>query len=245
MYSIFFHITGLSLIEIFFYFYYIGPMETIIFKNAISDAFKNSLQNELNDDANGPIYIVTPFNSSQLILIENEEEAKYSNEFEQIVNDAEEKRKKNNTKLFYVALFSWSMILTISMVYFMIEMSIRYYFYKKKNKLHNISSNNSLEMITIPLDNETMSCINDNNKEEQIEEKFIKWDVIKKNIKYNTVHYSILVLLIVVFEYWFFNNIILKYDIVSMEELEYMLYKKTTPIIYNYINNHVEYSDNS
>lgn len=245
MYSIFFHITGLSLIEIFFYFYYIGPMETIIFKNAISDAFKNSLKNELNDDTNNPIYIVTSFNSSQLILIENEEEMKYSDEFEQIVNDAEQKRKQNNTKLFYVALFSWSMILTISMVYFMIEMSIRYYFYKKKNKLHNISSNNSLEMITIPLDNETMSCINDNSKEEPIEEKFIKWDVIKKNIKYNTVHYSILVLLIVVFEYWFFNNIILKYDIVSMEELEYMLYKKTTPIIYNYINNHVEFSDNS
>ena len=245
MYSIFFHITGLSLIEILFYFYYIGPMETIIFKNAISDAFKNSLNNELSDDTNNPIYIVSPFNSSQLILIENKEESKYSNEFQQIVSDAERKRKENNTKLFYVALFSWSIIFTISIVYFIIEMLIRYYFYKNKNNLRNISSINSLEMITIPLDIEKTSCNNDNNKEEPKEYKFIKWDKIIKNIKYNIVHYSILLLLIVLFEYWFFNKIILKYDIVSMKELEYMLYKKTAPIINNYINNHVKYSDDN
>ena len=245
MYSIFFHITGLSLIEIFFYFYYIGPMETIIFKNAISEAFKNILKNELNDDTNDPIYIVSPFNSSQLILIENGEEMKYSDEFEEIVNDAEKRRQQNNIKLFYVALFSWSMILTISMVYFITEMSIRYYFHNKKNILRHISSSNSIEMINMPLDNGTLSSTNDNGNKPVIDKKFIKWDIIKKNMKYTTVHYSILVLLIVIFEYWFFNNIILKYDIVSMEELEYMLYKKTTPIIYNYVNKHIIYSDNS
>ena len=244
MYSIFFHITGLSLIEIFFYFYYIGPMETIIFKNAISDAFKNSLQKELNDDVNEPIYIIMPFNSSQLILIENEEESKYSTEFEDMVNEAEQQRQQNNNELFHVALFSWSIIFTITMVFFTTEMLIKYYFHKRKNTLHNVSSTNSIEMINMSLDSGALSCTNDDSiQESPPEKKFIQWDVINKNIKHTIIHYSILVILIILFEYWFFNNIILKYDIVSMEELEYMLYKKLTPIIYSYVNRHIEYSD--
>ena len=35
MYSILFHVSGIAIVEICFYFYYIGPMETVIFENKV------------------------------------------------------------------------------------------------------------------------------------------------------------------------------------------------------------------
>ena len=42
MYVIFFHVSGLALLEILFYFLYIGPMETKVFKNTIKKSIHES-----------------------------------------------------------------------------------------------------------------------------------------------------------------------------------------------------------
>lgn len=263
MYTIFFHLSGLALIETLFYFLYIGPMETEIFENAISDAFASS-KNDASQIEN--IYILNPFNNSNYITIGENTASNYSAAFKENVDNAESNRIKRNNKLFNKALYSWSIIMSVSLVIFLIEMSIKYYLFKK-NKILNteitLNENNSpksvdsisdmsIEMISmsrdqIPLDAKfrgnsfdstnieinNMEINNDNNVDEinKNEEKFFNFKNIRKNILKTTFHYSTLIVLIVSFEYWFFNNIILKYDIVSMEELEYVLYENFYPIL--------------
>lgn len=263
MYTIFFHLSGLALIETLFYFLYIGPMETKIFENAISDAFASS-KNDASQIEN--IYILNPFNNSNYITIGENTASNYSAAFKENVDNAESNRIKRNNKLFNKALYSWSIIMSVSLVIFLIEMSIKYYLFKK-NKILNteitLNENNSpksvdsisdmsIEMISmsrdqIPLDAKfrgnsfdstnieinNMEINNDNNVDEinKNEEKFFNFKNIRKNILKTTFHYSTLIVLIVSFEYWFFNNIILKYDIVSMEELEYVLYENFYPIL--------------
>ena len=73
------------------------------------------------------------------------------------------------------------------------------------------------------------------NTNDDIIKPFFIWKDIKENIKYGIFHYISLIGLIFAFEYWFFNNIILKYDILSYEELQYLLYSILNPLINNYI----------
>lgn len=263
MYTIFFHLSGLALIETLFYFLYIGPMETNIFENAISDAFISS-----KDDASKieNIYIINPFNNSNYITIGENTASNYSAAFKENVDKAEANRIKQNKQLFNKALYAWSIIMTISLIIFIIEMSIKYYLFKK-NKILNTEidlnentspksvdsiSDMSIEMVSmsrekIPLDirfrgnsfDSTTIEINNiddiNIKEiDEIntnEDVFLNFKNIRQNIFKTTLHYSTLIVLIVSFEYWFFNNIILKYNIVSMEELEYVLYENFYPIL--------------
>lgn len=259
MYTIFFHLSGLALIETLFYFLYIGPMETKIFENAISDAFASS-KNDASQIEN--IYILNPFNNSNYITIGENTVSNYSTAFKENVDKAESNRIERNNKLFNKALYSWSIIMSVSLVIFLIEMSIKYYLFKK-NKILNteitLNENNSpksvdsisdmsIEMVSIskdqiPLDikfrgnsfdSTNIEVKNDNNNVNEIntnEDKFLNFKNIRKNMLKTTLHYSTLIILIVSFEYWFFNNIILEYDIVSMEELEYVLYENFYPIL--------------
>jgi hypothetical protein len=263
MYTIFFHLSGLALIETLFYFLYIGPMETKIFENAISDAFASS-KNDASQIEN--IYILNPFNNSNYITIGENTASNYSTAFKENVDKAESNRIERNNKLFNKALYSWSIIMSVSLVIFLIEMSIKYYLFKK-NKILNtqisLNKNNSpksvdsisdmsIEMVSmsrdqIPLDikfrgnsfDSNTIEVNNNNNDNIIEidetntneNDFFNFNNIRKTILKTTLHYSTLILLIVSFEYWFFNNIILEYDIVSMEELEYVLYENFYPVL--------------
>ena len=45
MYQIFFHIASITILEIGFFFYYIGPMETTIFLSYIDKIIRDPLKN--------------------------------------------------------------------------------------------------------------------------------------------------------------------------------------------------------
>ena len=87
MYSIFFHLLWLSLLEIIFYFEYIGPLETKSYKNVIKKFFQNYNSDYYNYD-NLLIYL----NISNL---DNNQNDIYNN---YII--ARNKRKDSNYKLF-------------------------------------------------------------------------------------------------------------------------------------------------
>ena len=50
MYEILFHILGLALLEIIFYFYYVGPMETQVFENSINNALRSIIEKPSYED---------------------------------------------------------------------------------------------------------------------------------------------------------------------------------------------------
>lgn len=256
MYEIFLHLTGLSLVETLFYFYYIGPMETTIFENSVQTALTNSKYEQLTDDANHPIYILNPFNSSDLILIEQKEEEIYSEEFQDLVNSAEAERIHSNIVLFHKALKYWSIICCVSILICVIEMYIKYIIFLKKQKYDSISiDTNNIELKNMNIIAEQKSCetinelltstqdasyVNDNMKDD----KFIDLIKLRKTLLHNTIHYSCLVLLILLFEYWFFNTIILKYNVFSIEKLEYLIYQNLRSIVGGYIDRHFKLTNN-
>ena len=52
MYEILFHILGLAFLEIIFYFEYVGPMETKVFKKSLDDAVKSLIKSINTEDEN-------------------------------------------------------------------------------------------------------------------------------------------------------------------------------------------------
>ena len=117
MYSLFFHLSGLALIEIIFYFMYVGPMETQVFKRAIEHAGQ---RNYVDDDNNivPPVKIINPFNISQTFEFGNNLNSKYSNHLQDKAKNGEEERKKYNDILYNQALRYWSYLMMFSIAIF-------------------------------------------------------------------------------------------------------------------------------
>lgn len=255
MYTIFFHVSGLAIIEILFYFMYIGPMETKIFNNAIGRVVHTSNHN-LN--VNIPIHIVDPFNSSNTITIDtinNEMDDHYLKTLKEDANNAKSNRDEKNQHLFRSALTYWSFLATFSFISFVIEMSIKYYMFKRKKALGKSKSLNDMEIEMMdrsrleeePLrirgrlgsqdnDDSRIESSSSNNEKVYLEEEFINWHELRKTIIYTSLYYTVLTAFILGFEYLFFTYIILKYDIISIEEMKYALYR----LVQSYINQYIE-----
>ena len=233
MYNIFLHVSGISLIEILFYFYYVGPMETSLFKGSFEKIINMNTNNEHN-----PIYIINPLNTSLILLLENNEQ-NYTNIYKIESDKAEKNRILKNEKLFHHAILAWVYILLITFTVIGTEISYKYYNYKKSNLARIDSSNDmSIELTQINRINSTEVVHEERHAINTIDENiktFFVWKDVKKNMKYGTIHYISLISLIFAFEYWFFNYIILKYDILSNEELQYLLYTILNPLLNNYI----------
>ena len=47
MYAVFFHVSAIALLEIIFYFYYVGPMETRVFTKSLSNVIDENTKNNI------------------------------------------------------------------------------------------------------------------------------------------------------------------------------------------------------
>lgn len=202
MYVIFFHVSGLALLEILFYFLYIGPMETKVFKNTIKHSIKDSI-NYLNHDIS--LFNTTTINN----LIQ----------FRDVAKAEENKRTDNNIKLFHSSLQYWSIIISFSIFFCIIENG---FYYLKKEKPTEIR----FEMTNIQLHNHYDETESRNSIiSESINESIInrlRNKEYRKKIYISIFNNILLACLILSFEYWFFNYIILKYKIISTPEIHYL-----------------------
>ena len=111
----------------------------------------------------------------------------------------------------------------------------------------NNDVNNDINIMSIQLTPRNIKdssevVINDDSRTNK-QQKYIDYKYLRNKILKSTCHYISLLVMIVSFEYWFFNEIILKYNILSSQELEYLLYKNLNPLIYAYINNNIVYEN--
>ena len=202
MYVIFFHISGLALIEILFYFFYIGNMETQMFINNI-----NHLLHKEKKTIDYNMYNVT-FPEYNTTFI------KY---YEIRAQNGEDERNKRNFQLFTDAMLGFVVILSITCVITFFEI-----FFKKKN-VRRISSMDSVRNICIEMAEYSPTSTNTpttSNFEETTEQTQTNKIII---FIFHTILYSGL---LVSFEYWLFNNIIMKYKVISNEEIEYLFAKQ-------------------
>lgn len=211
MYSILFHVSGIAIVEICFYFYYIGPMETVIFENKVKKMINEPFNTIplLPSDYN---YLERYFsvNNQTDILIEDR-------------NEAVKKRKKQNNNLFVEIILYWTLLCTIDCLSF-----LAHYIYKRYGNTRftdtSVHSEQGIELENIPLyristqSNESLEitiCTEERKK------------VSKKVLYYFFFGCSILG-----FQYFFFQNIVLKYDPLSTEEVKYILYTNVEHELY-------------
>ena len=219
MYIVFFHLSGIALLEILFYFLYVGNMETDLFSDTINKMLKSEHKNIEN------YRIKNPVNESQYIDIINglnQNSSQIINYYHSKSKESENKRKDHNDKLFHKAIIVWIFIFGVSILVFLLEIYYNKYYKNKMEKTESVS-NIALEMVQTSIS--TYESPRARNNDEIID---TNQNEIKIKIIYSLIHSILLAGLILGFEFWFFNQIIMNYQVMSKEELEYLFIENYT-----------------
>ena len=223
MYSILFHLLWLSLLEIIFYFEYIGPLESRTYKNTI-----RRLVNNKNDNTH---YLVNPYNVSNIINI---------NDIEFNINQAKKDRQEYNNNLYKESINYWLILLSIVLTFYSIIILYNYRNFLKRKE--DISRLNNLDIEFTTVRNRSLTADTEDLSDSSelylnTDEKFINISKIKKILLEKSIFYIFLGILILCFEYLFFNYIIIKYKVLSDEEILSEIYKIINPLLDNIFNN--------
>ena len=226
MYYILFHIGGIAILEMCFFFYYIGPMETIIFQNKIKN-----LVSEPFDNMDDSIRMST-LDESQIMYIQYffiEENNLNQTAFE-ILKDERDKgiheREEKNYTLFMKVLVYWSIFIGMSIFIALIQyMCFKEYDQNSDNYNKSVTNamitNGEIEMEELPLYRR--------GSEDSDLETTIYCTEKKKKVCYKFLYYFIFAGCILGFQYLFFQYVVLKYDPYSMEEVKYIIYQYLQP----------------
>lgn len=224
MYIIFTHVAGIALIEILFYFYYIGPVETEMLKTSM----KNIVSNQ---EKNYAIKFEIPEKDDDL-----DKELKY------ISNEGKKNRELNNNDLHDKALIYWSLFVTLTIVITIIELFIKYR-RKKRKKIIRLKSSEEIELMEVRsrldsttsedglINNQNLNILHPNNNDIEELSDFRENNLIlierKKtfiSVCKNVMYYIFFVLFLLAFEFIFFQYIVLNYEPLSDYELQYIIY---------------------
>lgn len=215
MYSILFHLLWLSLLEIIFYFEYVGPLETYTYKNTIK---------RLIEDKEEENIIINNYNKTNLINLDI---------LNLDIENSKEEREEYNYKLYMKSIHYWLILFGIVIGISSITLFIKYRLYLNRKREMDIS-NREIEFVTIrnrslTQDNDELSDNNDLclNREET----FFNYHKIKKTIIKKSIFYIGLGILILGFEYLFFNYIVMKYKVLSDDEILYLIYELLNPML--------------
>lgn len=233
MYAALFHVTGIAILEICFYFYYIGPMETVIFEDKVKKLANEPFK--LTDNSHTPI--PTPsseYNYLHYLFADGRNDSNQT--IEEYLKDerdkAIDKREEKNKKLFDETLQVWFILLIGSFVIFLIEWKIKSILkVRKQNGVISIetesednldeSLESGLELQNIPIYRK--SSFDQDNLETNNCKEF------RKKAFFKLAHYTFFACCILGFQYFFFQNVVLNYDPLSMQEVKYMIYTSLQP----------------
>tara|TARA_B100000424_G_scaffold270077_1_gene268508 strand:+ start:1051 stop:1743 length:693 start_codon:yes stop_codon:yes gene_type:complete len=224
MYKIFLHVSCITVLEICFFFYYIGPLETDIFYSYIKRIINGPL--DRLDDSLSMIGIDRK-QFIQLIYSQDQDD-----DIEQRLKDesafGKEQRENDNLTLFKTTMEYWSIIIAFTIFLFLSQLTFYYCVMRRKSKnilpINDIESDNNSdilenEMILTPYRKTSLD-------EEELEKQ------LKNNNKHKilflclktTGHYIIFGASIITFQYLFFQYVVFAYKPLSIEEIKYYVY---------------------
>lgn len=236
MYSILFHISGIALLEVCFFFYYIGPMETKHFQTVVKKLLEEPLfaiEDTLSTETI-PIYRQLIQNNYDLQLndttisvseyIQNyikETVGKNEKELEEMRNNAVKRREKKNNQLFIQTIEYWVAFTFVTFLLYLIYRKYQEIVHLnevRKSIVHVRSHDYDIEM------SEYTRYRKNSEYQETLEEPttITKRCEICKNVG----HYILFASCIISFQYFFFETIVLSYDPLTINEVKYMLYSK-------------------
>lgn len=250
MYVIFIHVSGIALLEILFYFYYIGPIESELLKNSMRHIAINQID-EYNVHYN-------------ITAIDNTE---YAEKIKEQDKAAKKDREESNYNLYLKAIDYWCILLAITVFITILQFYFRYI--KNRNKkIVRVDSGHGLQLMPVRVrldsresDELDLNIIdNDGNDDsnsidiihanlnQNIEQSYTNEDLeqprrslfdinnndyiilkkkftIKRALK-KIFYYIVFISLVLAFEYCFFQYIVLSYEPLSDNELQYIIYKE-------------------
>ena len=191
----------------------------------------------MNLDEFDSIITIPDLNQSKLLTMESI----ILQELKDEVDEANEKKDLYNKNLMMETLFIWGLFTTCIIPIYMLQ---NYYKKYKKNKVddknydinydinYNLnSSDEEIEMILFK--RLRKSSIDETDNENEYNDNIKLLNNIKKKKRnkliQNLIQYFFLGGGIVLFQYLFFNNVILKYHILTNQELQYSLLKNFFP----------------
>jgi len=245
MYYIFFHISGIALLEVCFFFYYIGPMETKHFRNVVKKLvdeplfmIENSIpeqrllsiqdeqfnQNNYNSlISNMTLPITYEYISKSILLYTNQTIDQNMEELKENRDSAIKRREKKNEELFVETIEYW---LTFTFLTFLLYMlHSKYIELIRLNEVHNSIVTVRSHDYDIEMPEYTRYRKNSEIQETLEEPSSNKCYETTKKIG----HYFLFALCIISFQYFFFETIVLSYDPLSIDEVKYLIYSKLLP----------------
>lgn len=237
MYYIFFHISGIALLEVCFFFYYIGPMETKHFRDVVKKLVDEPLfmiENDLPEPTQ-PYTNFTPNNYNIPFLnitspityrSINEEIQLYANQtIEQNIEELKEKsdsaiqrRERKNKDLFIETIEYWIAFTFLTFLLYLLH--CKYQELIRLSELRN--SIVSVRSYDVEMTEYTRYRKNSEIQETLEEPNTNKYyDFLKK-----AGHYVLFGTCIIGFQYFFFETIVLSYDPLSIDEVKYIIYSK-------------------
>lgn len=230
MYSILFHVSGIAILEICFFFYYVGPMETQMFEKTVRklanepmqkfDAFL--IQNEATPQT---IQYITSALFGETSSVEQSLELQLYNKS----NEDEARRMEKNDELFIQTIEYWGALAFLSVLVFLAQ--CKYQQYQKMQKERGL--NQEIEMgDCIPLRNDDPRSYRKGSIDESESPHYE--ETKHKDYCWKIGHYTLFGSCIIFFQYLFFQNIVFYYDPLSDGEVRYLIYKGIEPLLEKY-----------
>lgn len=219
MFYILFHIIGIMLLETSFFFYYIGPMETDMFKSKLLQIVEQ------------PVFIPPstsnisfPFHTSDIIstiiyyyyneTIKDTEDNLYTQSCL-----GKERRNQQNYELFIFTIKCWGSFTLFWLLAYIIYIKYKdYHSYKKYSGLTTIGLSSPSQLTY------RKGSIDDYESELPISSLQKKDEALTK-----TIQYIGFCGLLVLFQYLFFNYIVFLYNPLSIDEAKYIIYLQAFP----------------
>lgn len=237
MHTILLHIAGIAILEIGFFFYYIGPMETKMFEHTISILARDPIH-KLDDliITNKIMYSDTQHMLFSLLINQTDSNDITDIELINMRDNDKTNRENKNHKLFILAIVWWIGLVVLSIIVFLLH----YYNSRKKVPLSNYDDKSGSRFLNIePYDvidiesNRTRKTSNDytdttlfssQNTNEIIFCGYTCHLPFQKKTFYYVTKYILFGVCVLSFQFVFFQNIVLYYDPLSIGEMKYIIY---------------------
>jgi len=217
MYSIFFHLSGITILEISFFFYYIGPKETEMFQHHVKLLIKDPL-------------LSIPYDPNNMAIINN---------LQQNSDDSKLRRETENYNLFIQTIDYWLILVIFSLCVFCIQYKYEEYQKLQKNRgltiVDNTNNGQSTELIHLQTKYDEpyrKGSIDESDDETNIMLEIPTIENNKKNYYRNKIlHYATFGSLVILFQYLFFQHIVYYYNPLTINEIKYLIYQDLQPVL--------------
>jgi len=245
MYTILFHVSGIAILELCFYFYYIGPMETDIFTHTVEQLVDAPIDIFNNEDP------TIPFNITNILPIDflpdmndyyhnNTDLTPYDNYMYEMRQKGIDRRETKNQQLFVQTVEYWFALFIVSCIVFLIYKGVVHIHNNRKNGMDEKETEmTNMRSRKDSVDSEDLTAVHRllYKLEHQMSEPEIKSNEpttycdsdYENTYSYKLIHYSFYGGCILTFQYVFFKNVVYYYMPLSIEEVKYIIYTNLSP----------------